>query len=776
MNVIALLAATLSLGAMPPAEEHCPDGECGCGKANALRLRHAAGLPIGEDGPRGYSGREALTDTDLLDCDLDMEIFPDLATPEIAGVCVMRVRSRVNGLTQFTIMLRSNYAVTGATINGSTPVTVPAPGANSYARRITLDRAYNIGEEFTLRIPYAGQAVSRGFGSIEFQNQPGTSNDIVASLSEAYFAATWWPCKDGDVFQAGDNSDKFTMSLAITAPAGLRSVSNGLLQSVTDVPGGKRRYAWRSGYPIATYLVAFASSVYNTWTVNYTYTPDEGGSPRTMPVEFYIYPASDNASNRAAWERTVPMLAAFRPLFGLYPFINEKYGIYQFPFSGGMEHQTMTGQGTFSESVTAHELGHQWWGDAVTCKTWNHIWLNEGFATYSEALWEQYKPGSAGISALHAAMNARRPTQVSDSVYVTDIGNMNRIFSSTYSYRKGGWVLHTLRGFIGDTAFFDGLREYRSRFEDSAATTEDFAATMSFISGRDLSNYFEQAVYGVGAPAYATGWQTASIGGQNFARISLRQTQNAAWPGRGVPGDAFATPISVRIDLAGGGSQTAMVMPAARTSHFVVPIPAAATDVVLDEFNWVLATAKVTESYVNGPAKIVRAEPGPGATLAAAQSPSSVAITFSEAVNSTAAAFAVVGPGGQVPVSVSGANGTTGRSLSFSQPLPPGTYTVTVQPTVTSTAGGAALDGEIVGGVLPSGNSAAGGVAQWSFTVEQEACVADYNGDGGVDGSDVEAFFVSWQDGDAGADVNEDGGVDGGDVEFFFTRWEAGGC
>jgi methionine-rich copper-binding protein CopC len=776
MLVKPLLAACsmLASSAAAVSPDDCPDYECGCGKAHALRLRHAAGLPISEEGRPGYGVREAMTDTDLLRCDLEIEIDPVNET--ITGVNVMRVRSLVNGLTDFTIMLRTNYTVTGATINGVTPVAVPSPASGSYGRRITLDRAYAAGEEFTLRIPYSGVAVSRGFGSIEFQTQPSSTNPIVASLSEAYFAATWWPCKDGDVFVAGDNSDKFIMNMGITAPASLTSVSNGVLTATQDLPGGKRRYYWEGSSQIATYLVAFASSVYNTWSRTYTYTPDEGGPDRTMPVVFYIYPGSDTANNRAAWERTLPMLDTFRTVYGLYPFVAEKYGIYQFPFGGGMEHQTMTGQGTFSESVTAHELAHQWWGDNVTCKTWNHIWLNEGFATYGEALWEQYKAGSSGEPALHAAMNARRPSNVGDTVYVSNVADMNRIFSSTYTYRKGGWVLHTLRHIIGDESFFDGLREYRSRFGGSGATTEDFAATMAFVSDRNLDNYFQQAVYGVGAPAYAYGWQSAPIGGQHYARVSLRQTQNAAWPGVGSPANAFATPIDVRIDLAGGGSRTFSITPAARTSHFVLPIPEAATGVALDEFNWVLATDKVAEGYTNGPAKIVQASPSPGQTLGLASSPASVSIAFSEGVNSTSAAFSVAGPGGTVPVTVTGANGTTGRTLTFTSALPAGNYTVTVQPTVTSTNGGAQLDGEITANLLPSGDSVAGGTAQWSFTVEGESCAADYNADGGVDGGDVEAFFVDWEQGAAGADVNQDGGVDGGDVEFFFVRWEAGGC
>lgn len=755
-----------------PSDDSCGEGDnwvCGCGKQHALRARAALGLPISElSTPSGYTSREAFTATDLISCDLDMEVNP--ANDNITGVNIMRVRSKVNGLTQFTVMLRNNFSVSGATIDG-TPVTVPAPGANSYGRIITLPRTYNLNEEFVLRIPYTGTAVSRGFGSIEFGTQPSSSNPIVASLSEAYFAATWWPAKDGDVFLAGDNSDKFTMRIAITAPSNLTSVANGPLESVVTLSGNRRKFTYSSSYPIATYLVAFASSVYNTWSVSYNYVPDEGGPARNMPVNFYIYPGSDTPSNRAAWEVVVPMLQTFRPLFGLYPFAQELYGIYQFPFGGGMEHQTMTGQGTFNESVTAHELGHQWWGDDVTTKTWNHIWLNEGFATYSECLWSEFKPGSSGFAALKSAIVSRKPTSPGDSVYVTNVADMNRIFSSTYSYRKGAWVLHQLRRIVGDEVFFDGLKEYRRQFQGSAATTEDFTNVMSAMSGLDLSNYFQQAVYGVGAPNYSVGISPVVLGGQHYAKVSLRQTQNAAWPGRGTPGDAYALPIDLHFATP-SGTQVRTVNNNARTQHYLVSLPAAATSVAVDPDEWVLAYDRATEAYVPGPPIIARASPAPGEVLE--QAPSFIDVIVSENITIPAGSFSLRDEGNEAiagSVTFTAATKTV-RFVPTTQ-LAPGSYTLTLLPTIT--AAGIALDGEMISQTLPSGNGLPGGSFVMSFEVAG-SCIADYNQDGGIDGSDVEAFFISWAMAEAQADTNEDGGVDGADVETFFDAWASGSC
>jgi methionine-rich copper-binding protein CopC len=790
------LAAGSSFAQTSLADRHgvVPDftsGFCGCGKAHMLLERERLGLPIGEPGGQGSGGftsREALGDTDLLTSDLDIEVVP--ATGVISGSNTMRVRSKVNGLTQFSFVLRSQFVVSSILLNGSTSATATTPGANSYVRRITLDRPYNLNEEFTVRINYSGTAVSRGFGSIEFQQQNGV--DIVTTLSEAYFAATWWPVKDGDVFTSGDNSDKFTGSISITAPNTLSTVSNGLLQSVTPVAGGKNKTRWATSIPTSTYLWFFSTTNYNTWQQTYTY-PLTGGGTGSMPVIYNIYPANDTPTNRAGWEKVIDMLAAFRPVFGEYPFVSEKYGMYQFPFSGGMEHQTNTGMGGFWESVVAHELGHQWWGDNVTCKTWNHIWLNEGFATYSECLWEERKPGSSGLPALLDAIDARRPALTTDSVYVpqAQIGNMSRIFSSTYSYDKGAWVLHQLRHVVGDTAFFQILQDYRAAHQGSGATTEDFAAVASSVSGLNLNPFFQQWVYGIGAPAYAYGWQNVTINGQNYLRLSIRQTQDPAWGFN----SRFEMPIDVRIDTP-SGSVVRVAQNTATTQHYLFPIPAPATAVALDEAdalnptrNWILTDSKAGEGYVSGPAKVVSVSPVPSQSFALASAPASVSVVFSEPVSTNASRFTVTGPGGSVPFAHAYNAGTNTATLTFSAALTPGTYTVTALSTITATASGQALDGEVVAGVLPSGDGLAGGNAVWTFSVTTPACVADVDDgsgtgtpDGGVTIDDLIYYLVLFEAGNVDADVDDgsgtgtpDGGVTIDDLLFFLMHFE-GGC
>ncbi len=732
-----------------------------CGKARMARLRRGAGLLVDEPPEVRFQVREGLAATDLLHNDLEVEVVPGPNT--VSGTNVMRVRSLTDGLTTFTFMLRSQYTISSCLVNGT--FQAPVTSVGTYGRRVTLDRAYNAGEEFTVAVTYSGTAVSVGFGSITFGTQGG--QPIVSTLSEPYYAGSWWPCKDGDVGQSGDNADKATLRIAIIAPSNMRSVSNGLLEGVDALPGNRSRYRWRHDYPIATYLVAFSSTPYVTWTREYTY-PLPGGGTGTMPVEFNIYPGSNTSANRAGWELCLPMLATFREVYGEYPFVNEKYGIYQFPFGGGMEHQTNSGQGGFTESLTAHELAHQWWGNWVTTRTWHDIWLNEGFATYSEALWLERKPGSSGLPALHAAMASRRPSQVSDTVYVYDTSSTSRIFSSTYSYRKGAWVLHMLRKMLGDPVFFDVLGAYRAQFGGSGATTDDFAAVASAIAGRDLSDYFLQWVYRGGAPAYRYGFRTDTVNGRPYLRLHVAQTQNSSW---GING-AFIMPLDVKVTTA-AGTEYFTVHNDARLDHYVLPLSAAATGVTLDEFNWVLSTSRTAEAYVQGPPVVVEAEPAPGSEFAPGQAPSSVRVWFSDDVSIPPGAVVLNGPGGAVAGTLGYDAGARRATFTPAGALAPGRYEVMILDSVS--AFGLALDGEVAdpesASSLPSGNGSPGGVAVWRFDVE--GCPGDWNGDGVVDFNDFLDFLNDYNTGEPRADLNGDGVVDFNDFLEFLNRYNA---
>lgn len=743
-SILACLVLSFGLLSAPAVAQHRHDVDSfnepaifGCGKAQAM----AAYIAEQDEGP-APGVREAMGETDVLHYTLDIEIpFDDINpganTCTITGTNAILIESKSAALTQFTFRLRSQYTITSAVITdefGANPVVVSVSAPSTTTRVATLDRAYGMGERFILTIAYDGTSASRGFGSIDVGTQGGLP--VIATLSEAYFAYTWWPAKDGDTFVPGDNSDKATIDFYITVPDGYVVPSNGLqVGAPVDLGDGRQKYHWHTDYPIATYLVSFAATNYNTWTQTYTYP---GGA---MPVEFYIYPDNDFPANRTAWEKCIDMLGVYRGIYGEYPFINEKYGIYNFNFGGGMEHQTITGQGTFSESVTAHELGHQWWGDMITCEKWNDIWLNEGFATYTECLWEERKTGSINSAAYFSAVQARKPSSVGDSVYVSDAGtaDMNRIFSSTYSYRKGAWVLHMLRGVVGDAAFFDILADYRAAFEFSSATTDDFANVAEASSGQELTTFFQRWVYQIGAPAYQFGWQSVNVNGQNYLLARIAQTHTTA----GYP-TVFEMPVPLRLTI-GGSPQTIKVQNNDRTEWFVVPVSGPVTALSFDPDQWILRTTAATAAYVAGPPKVVQTIPAPGAVTLSSPSPSQLTVWFHTNVNAVDANFSLVGnsSGPQTISIVSGAN-VNPVVINTASPLPADIYTLTVTTGVTAVNSGMALDGEVAvptsPSSLPSGDGIAGGNAVIQFSVTPCLLAADIDDDCDKDANDIDLF------------------------------------
>lgn len=243
-----------------------------------------------------------------------------------------------------------------------------------------------------------------------------------------------------------------------------------------------------------------------------------------------------------------------------------------------MEHQTITSQSSASEYLTAHELSHHWWGDHVTCATWHDIWLNEGFATFSEEIWAENRAGGT-IGSYHTRMRQNRPTQTSGTVYVYDASNINNIFSTNNVYRKGSWVLHQLRRVLGDAVFFRALLDYRAAYSGRSATTADFRAVCEATSGRALGWFFDQWVMNGGSPTYRHAGRFVDRGGQDYLYLQVVQTQ-------AVPA-TMTMPLDVVVQTAAGPA-TRVAWDDERDDQFVLPLPAAGSSYALDPDQWVL--------------------------------------------------------------------------------------------------------------------------------------------------------------------------------------------
>ncbi|HZN03952.1 MAG TPA: M1 family aminopeptidase [Candidatus Polarisedimenticolia bacterium] len=442
--------------------------------------------------------------------------------------------------------------------------------------QVTLDRSYAVGELIDLTVTYGGTPPSVNVSGLAFAfrthgaGTPG-QGPIVSSLSQPDFAPAWWPCLDRP-------DDKAIVDMDLRVPAALTGVSNGMLVANILNGDGTRTFQWRSVYPISTYLVSVAISNYVTWTD--FYTPVTGGP--VMPVQHWVYPEHETAA-RTDLNVTVPMLTFFSNTYGEYPFVAEKYGHAIFPFGGGMEHQTVTSYGGglirgdhLYDWIVAHELAHQWFGDAIGPAEWPEIWLNEGFATYGEVLWQEHLGGAAAMRNYVQSLDSR---PFGCPVY-DPLPECDDLFDHTV-YDKGAWVLHMLRHVVGDAAFFQGLRNYYTAFNGSSATTPGFLATMEVASGRDLDAFFDRWVYQMGEPVYAFGWTAASTPAGWVTHVHIDQQQG---------GILFEMPVDIRVSW-NEGSQTFVVNNTSFGQDTALPpVPGQPTQVVFDPDLWILKT------------------------------------------------------------------------------------------------------------------------------------------------------------------------------------------
>lgn len=224
----------------------------------------------------------------------------------------------------------------------------------------------------------------------------------------------------------------------------------------------------------------------------------------------HTYPES--ASTYVAATNTARLcLQEFSPLFSEYPFINERYAQTQFPVGGGMEHQTNSFIGSTNAGLVAHELAHQWFGDKVTNGSWTDLWLNEGFATYSEYMYVELTSPSNRLPFLQSWRNSITAVP-GGSVAVTDTLNIGRLFDSRLTYRKGGYLVHMLRWKLGDSAFFRGVRRYLNDplLAYKTARTADLQRNLEAESGQNLTEFFRDWLVGEGYPTYKGEWNKAS--------------------------------------------------------------------------------------------------------------------------------------------------------------------------------------------------------------------------------------------------------------------------
>ncbi len=476
----------------------------------------------------------------------------------------------------------SGLAVTSAS------VALGAGAAQTVTARLDDGRVYlpvprsaRTGDTLRVHIAYAGTPDD---GLIIRNNVHGVRTAFADNWPDR--ARFWFPSIDHP-------SDKATADFEVNAPAGWEVVANGMRPATSpahfqDQPRDGI-WRWSIDVPIPTYTMVIGAADFAVGQV----TPCAHGGVTKLrpdgcvPVSYWVYP-QDSARADSIFRRAGQMVEYFSQRFG--PFAYDKLAHVQSATRfGGMENvgaifydEKAIANGRLGEGTVSHETLHQWFGDAVTESDWSHLWLSEGFATYFGMQFFEHANGEAKFRQLVAASGkSYMNSDVTDIAIVDTLATpSNDLFAllNANSYQKGGQVLHMLRGLVGDSAFFTGVRNYYQQHVDGNALTRDLQAALENASGQKLDWFFDEWVYKPGYPIFRVAHTWDAPAGE--AVVTVEQVQKAAWP-------AFRMPIEFAFDTPQGEVRRKLEV-SGRKTVLRVKLSSAPTAVRLDPDGWVL--------------------------------------------------------------------------------------------------------------------------------------------------------------------------------------------
>ena len=445
---------------------------------------------------------------------------------------------------------------------------------------VSLDRQYASGTAVAVTVHYSAHP-ARGlffvFPDKFHADRPKQiwANGDTAGGNNRY----WFPGYDFP-------NDKTTTEMLVTVPNGWLALSNGKLAGKTEGKGGTT-FHWVQEKPISTYLISLVAGEF-----------DHGEDAWQVPVEYYV-PHGRGGDIPRTFGRTVDMLQFFSDHIAPYPWAKYAQAMVD-TFGGGMENVSATTEGAAAiikerdfedqkprtDGLIAHEMAHQWFGDLVTCADWRHTWLNEGFATYFEALWEEHAYGRDVFEFKEYTAGRGITSQTSPASVVPPTGQNADNPASAYGliYNKGGWTLNMVRGQLGDARFWKAIQHYANKFALRTATTGDFVEAITESTGQDLEWLFDQYVYRPGFPDFEASWDYDA--GARMAHLSLKQTQKAA-------GKAALFDVPLEVEILGKGEPRTHTIRANREAQdFYFAADAKPNTVLVDPRNVMLKALK----------------------------------------------------------------------------------------------------------------------------------------------------------------------------------------
>ena len=463
---------------------------------------------------------------------------------------------------------------------------------------INLDRTYNPGETVIVRVCYRHQNVSDGAFYV--------SSGFVFTDSEPEGARKWFPCWDKP-------SDKALLDITAKVPATVKLGSNGRLADSTKI-NDTIYFHWISRDPVATYLTVLTSKVnYNLAIVNW----QNPTTSEIVPMRFYYNSGEDVTAMK---NMIVPLTTFYSQLFGDHPFEKNGFATLNNQFAwGGMENQTLTSlcPNCWESSLLAHEFAHQWFGDMITCATWADIWLNEGFATFIEALWTENQSGYNAYKAeivdhANSYISNNPGWAISNPDWAINTPSVNTLFNYAITYEKGCCVLHQLRYVLGDTQFFAAIKSYATdlgEFKYKSATIADFMTKMNTVTGQNLDWFFNEWIYQPNHPNYQNLYNFQNLGNGNWqVNFTAKQTNTYF----------YKMPIEYKITFTNSTDTTIRVMNDVNNQTFSFQFNRQPSAIQFDpENNIVLKTATLTvnliddKTYASNTIQLQQNEPNP---------------------------------------------------------------------------------------------------------------------------------------------------------------------
>lgn len=504
-----------------------------------------------------------LTNDTLIDVHFyHLHLNPSIDSAYLKASATIGLKSKTAGLQSFMLDLHHTMLVDSIS------------GASGFEQRndsliILLGQAANLDELLTFTIHYRGiPELAGGIKGMRYETHSGNI-PVIATLSTPYLAHYWYPCKDGPADKADSVYVDITLPNIAFDGYPLIGVSNGILIETTATDSSNT-FHWRHRHPIVPYYVMMAVSNYVHLGHQYC------NSDACFPMDYYVF-AADSISAEAGTAEIPEAMALFEELFGPYPYADEKYGMTQLGYYGAIENQTNTITNNMSPAwfmISVHELAHMWFGCNLSCVSWHHGWLNEGFATYAEALWKEH---SEGIEAYRAHMMSKAWYQ-GGTVYLEDVNDPFGIFLPII-YNKGAWVLHMLRFVLGDEVFFAALENYGSSFPEGQVSTSQFRTYFETASGHELETFIDQWVYDAYYPIYYYNFE------QSGELLGLQIYQAQGETGKR---EVFEMPLEILLEFEDGTDSLIRIENNAQNQHIELSVSRVVASILPDPNQWIL--------------------------------------------------------------------------------------------------------------------------------------------------------------------------------------------